>query len=426
MNTVALDSSSDIFISKALPWLENQYANITYLNPNKYNNYPQKPFRQLIAFGSEHSLQLNTSHNIFNVWEEIRNQYSNDWLFVFVSYEGKNSVEDLSSQKKQAIRFNTATFNIPQHVWEISSNEVRILKGNGHSIISDIQAYCDAEKKQQAPIAISHLVDRSHYIKQITAIQKYIREGNAYEINYCIPFTGKGILNAVDTYFKLNTLAPMPFSVFYKCNTEYILSASPERFIKKEGSKIISQPIKGTSKRGSNVEEDEKLKSILRHSQKEQSENTMIVDLVRNDLSRTAIAGSVHVPEFRGMYSFPNVHQLISTVASTIDPAYSAIEVIKKSFPMGSMTGAPKVSAMQLIDDVEEVARGPFSGTVGYMDPEDNFDFNVLIRSIFYNDDTQEIFMEAGSAITSYADAAMEYDECILKITPMITILSNN
>ncbi len=93
---------------------------------------------------------------------------------------------------------------------------------------------------------------------------------------------------------------------------------------------------------------------------------------------------------------------------------------------MGSMTGAPKVSAMQFIDDIEEVARGPFSGTVGYMDPEDNFDFNVLIRSIFYNSHTEEIFMEAGSAITSYADAATEYDECLLKITPMITILSNN
>jgi len=426
MITVPLDSSSDIFIAKALSWLEKKYVNITYLNPNQYKNYPQKPFRQLIAFGSEHSVEINTSRHIFDTWEEIRNQYPNDWLFTFISYEGKNSVEDISSNKKQAIRFNTATFNIPQHVWEITPNEIRLLKGAGSSIISEIHAYRIEEKKQQANVTINHLVDRSHYIKQVTAIQKYIREGNAYEINYCIPFTGNGKLNAVETYFKLNTLAPMPFSVFYKWNTEYILSASPERFIKKEGTSIISQPIKGTSKRGSTAEEDEKLKTILRHSQKEQSENTMIVDLVRNDLSRTAIAGTVHVPELSGMYTFPNVHQLISTVASTIDPAYSAIEVIKKSFPMGSMTGAPKVSAMQLIDAVEEVARGPFSGTVGYMDPEDNFDFNVLIRSIFYNDDTQEIFMEAGSAITSYADAATEYDECILKITPMITILSNN
>jgi para-aminobenzoate synthetase component 1 len=424
MNTVPLDNSSDKFIAKALPWLEKNYDIITYLNPNQYSRYPQKPFRHLIAFGSEHSVQVHASQNVFDCWETIRNQYSKDWLFAFVSYEGKNSVENISSKKEQAIAFSTATFNIPQHVWEITSNEVHILKGAGTSIIADIQSYTIEENEQQERIAINHLVSKTHYIKQVTAIQKYIQEGNAYEINYCIPFTGNGKLNAVNTYFKLNTLAPMPFSVFYKFNSEYILSASPERFIKKEQTTIISQPIKGTSKRGVTAEQDEELQNTLRHSQKEQSENTMIVDLVRNDLSRTAVAGSVHVPELSGMYTFPNVHQLISTIVSTIDAAYSSIEVIKHAFPMGSMTGAPKVSAMQFIDGIEEVARGPFSGTVGYMDPEDNFDFNVLIRSIFYNNNTETLFMEAGSAITSYADAATEYDECILKITPMITILS--
>ena len=424
--TVQLDSTSDIFIPKALSWLEKNYDNISYLNPNQYFNYPQKPFRHLIAFGSEYSVQTNDTQNVFDAWKEIRRQYSKDWLFVFISYEGKNSVEELTSKKEQAIHFNTATFNIPKHVWEINSNEIRILKGDGNSIIADIQNSHGEEKKQQPTISIHHLVSRHQYIEQVTAIQKYILEGNAYEINYCMPFVGKGKLNAVDTYLKLNTLTPMPFSVFYKFNTEYILSASPERFIKKDQQQIISQPIKGTSKRGSTIEEDQQLKIILRDSQKEQAENAMIVDLVRNDLSRTGLAGSVHVPELCGMYTFPNVHQLISTVASIMNTAYSSIEVIKQAFPMGSMTGAPKVSAMHLIDSVEEVARGPFSGTVGYMDPEDNFDFNVLIRSIFYNNETEEIFMEAGSAITHYADAETEYEECITKITPMITILSTN
>jgi len=426
MTIVQLDSASDIFIPKALSWLEKNYENISYLNPNQYSNYPQKPFRHLIAFGSEHSMQTNDTQNVFDAWKEIRSQYSKDWLFVFISYEGKNSVEELTSKKEQAIHFHTATFNIPEHVWEITPTEIRILKGNGNSIIADIQNSHDEEKKDQPTISIHPLVSRLQYIKQVTAIQKYILEGNAYEINYCIPFIGKGKLNAVDTYLKLNTLTPMPFSVFYKFNREYILSASPERFIKKNQQQIISQPIKGTSKRGSTIEEDKQLKIILRDSQKEQAENAMIVDLVRNDLSRTAVAGSVHVPELCGMYTFPNVHQLISTVASTMDPVYSSIEVIKQAFPMGSMTGAPKVSAMHFIDSVEEVARGPFSGMVGYMDPEDNFDFNVLIRSIFYNNGTEEIFMEAGSAITHYADAETEYEECITKITPMITILSTN
>lgn len=424
MNTIPLDNSSDIFIAKALSWLEKNYDKITYLNPNQYNTYPQKPFRHLIAFGSEHSVDIHSSQYIFDAWKAIREEYPKDWLFAFVSYEGKNSVEDVPSAKQQAIHFNTATFNIPTHVWEITPNEIYILKGEGNFIISEIQSCSIENTKPENKITINHLVTKTDYISQVTAIQQYIKEGNAYEINYCIPFVGSGKLNAVATYVKLNTLAPMPFSVFYKSGSQYILSASPERFIKKEQTSIISQPIKGTSKRGNTIEEDEQLKITLRHSQKEQSENTMIVDLVRNDLSRTAIAGSVHVPELSGIYSFPNVHQLISTIKSTIDDSYSSIDVIKHAFPMGSMTGAPKVSAMQLIDAAEKVARGPFSGTVGYMDPEDHFDFNVLIRSIFYNNDTQEIFMEAGSAITSYADAATEYDECILKITPMIAILS--
>ncbi|HSY62682.1 MAG TPA: chorismate-binding protein, partial [Cytophaga sp.] len=329
MNTVPLDNSSDKFIAKALSWLEKNYDAITYLNPNQYSKYPQKPFRHLIAFGSEHYVQVDTSQNVFDCWETIRNQYSKDWLFAFVSYEGKNSVENISSKKEQAIAFSTATFNIPQHVWEITSNEVRILKGAGTSIIADIHSYTIEENEQQECIAINHLVSKTHYIKQATAIQKYIREGNAYEINYCIPFIGNGKLHVINTYFKLNALTPMPFSVFYKFNSEYILSASPERFIKKEQTTIISQPIKGTSKRGATAEQDQELKNTLRHSQKEQSENTMIVDLVRNDLSRTAVAGSVHVPELSGMYTFPNVHQLISTIASTIDTAYSSIEVVK-------------------------------------------------------------------------------------------------
>ncbi|MBC7450272.1 MAG: anthranilate synthase component I family protein, partial [Cytophagales bacterium] len=225
------------------------------------------------------------------------------------------------------------------------------------------------------------------------------------------------------TYLKLNNLVAMPFSGYFKNGDQYILSASPERFIKKEGSTLLSQPIKGTSKRGSTASEDEALKIQLKNSEKEQSENTMIVDLVRNDLSRTAIAGSVKVAELRGMYTFPNVHQLISSVVSELHPDYNIIDAIQYAFPMGSMTGAPKVSAMKLIDELEPVSRGPFSGTIGYIDPEGNGDFNVLIRSIFYNNQTQTIFMEAGSAITYYADAEKEFAECMLKIAPMLQII---
>jgi len=361
---------------------------------------------------------------VFDAWKEIRAHYPKDWLFIFASYDSKNSVEELTSAKEAGIKSSPATFIIPQHVWEISSETIEIHKGNGQNLINEIESSFTTEYQSITDITIKHLVSKETYLKDFEHIQKFIREGNAYEINYCIPFKGSGTINASAIYLQLNKKIPMPFSAFLKLDDAYILSASPERFIKKTGSSIISQPIKGTSKRGKSTEEDEALIRQLQTSEKEQSENTMIVDLVRNDLSRTALPGSVHVPELSGIYTFPNVHQLISTVQSTIDPAFTAIDVIKYAYPMGSMTGAPKISVMKFIDQIEAVSRGPFSGTVGYMDPDDNFDFNVLIRSIFYNHITKEIFMEAGSAITSYADGATEYEECLLKIAPMIEILT--
>jgi len=423
MNTVPLHISSESFIEKALPWLEDRYGKIIYLNPNQYSSYPQKAFRHLIAFGSETSIQPDNSTLVFDTWNEIRTRYPKDWLFVFASYDSKNSVEDLTSSKKPGITFNIATFIVPEHVWEISNNSIEIRKGNGQNIINEIGSHTNIDRVS-SPVFIQPVVSRESYFQAFKKIQAFIREGNAYEINYCIPFKGKGKLHPVSTYLRLNKETPMPFSAYVKLDKEYILSASPERFIKKTDQTIISQPIKGTSKRGKNNSEDAILTRQLQNSEKEQSENTMIVDLVRNDLSRTALAGSVHVPELSGLYTFPNVHQLISTVQSTIDPAFTAIDVIKHAYPMGSMTGAPKVSVMKFIDQMEDVSRGPFSGTIGYMDPEDNFDFNVLIRSIFYNDITEEVFLEAGSAITWYADAASEYEECLLKIRPMIDILA--
>ena len=425
MSFTPLHTTSEAFIEKALPWLEDRYFHIAYLNPNGYTAYPQGAFRHYLAFGSEAAIHVSDATRVFETWNEIKKGYTNEWIFVFASYDGKNSVEQLHTSKEAGIAFAAATFFIPEHVWEIQPDGILIHKGSGSSLVTEIQHAEPSTPVQQSDIFVKQVVSKESYFNAFDELQQIIAQGDAYEINYCIPFTAKGNIFPAATYQRLNKKTPMPFSVYYKFNTEYILSASPERFIKKTGDTIISQPIKGTSKRGKSKAEDEMLKQQLGTSEKEQSENTMIVDLVRNDLSRTAVAGSVCVPELSGLYTFPNVHQLISTVQSTIDPACSSIDVIQQAFPMGSMTGAPKVNVMKFIDRIESMARGPFSGTVGYMDPHDNFDFNVLIRSIFYNSATQELFMEAGSAITSYAKAETEYEECLLKITPMIHILNN-
>ena len=207
----------------------------------------------------------------------------------------------------------------------------------------------------------------------------------------------------------------MPFASFYKQNQNVLMGASPERYLCKRGDKLYSQPIKGTYRRGKNPEEDKQLKTALRDDLKEQTENVMIVDLVRNDLSRTAAKSSVKVEELFGMYTFPQVHQLISTVSSTLKSDVHFTEAIRCSYPMGSMTGAPKISAMKLIDQYEKTKRELYSGSVGYIDPYGNFDFNVVIRSLLYDTQKQYLSLTVGGAITNQSDAEKEYEECLLK-----------
>jgi para-aminobenzoate synthetase component 1 len=206
---------------------------------------------------------------------------------------------------------------------------------------------------------------------------------------------------------------------------QFLLSASPERFIKKVGKKIISQPIKGTARRGANEEEDKQIKHHLFNDPKERAENIMIVDLVRNDLSRTADKGSVIVEELCGIYTFPQVHQMISTVVSELREDVHFIEAIRQCFPMGSMTGAPKVRAMKLIEKYESTKRGLFSGAVGYITPEGDFDFNVVIRSILYNARNHYLSFMVGGAITMQAEAEKEYEECMLKAKAIMRVLKD-
>jgi para-aminobenzoate synthetase component 1 len=206
---------------------------------------------------------------------------------------------------------------------------------------------------------------------------------------------------------------------------KYIMSASPERYLKKENETIISQPIKGTAKRSDNPKEDDKLKEDLLKDEKERSENIMIVDLVRNDLSKTAIKGTVRVEELCKIYSFDQVHQMISTVTSKVEETTNPIDIIKSTFPMGSMTGAPKISAMKIIEALEKTKRGVYSGAIGYFTPDNNFDFNVVIRSILYNATRQYVSYSVGGAITAKSNPLKEYEECLVKAKAMRTVLES-
>jgi para-aminobenzoate synthetase component 1 len=267
------------------------------------------------------------------------------------------------------------------------------------------------------------LISFEKYNEKIDKIKYHLNRGDCYELNYCIPLLLQTKICPVSIQKKLKKNSPAPFSAFYKHQHNWLISASPERFIKKNGDKLISQPIKGTARRNGDLIEDEKIKKELITSEKERAENIMITDLVRNDLSKVAARNSVHVDELCGLYSFAQVFQLITTISCQLRTQVDFIQIINALFPMGSMTGAPKFRSMEIIDDLEDFQRGLFSGSVGYISPEGDFDFNVVIRSIFYNENKEEILIAAGSAITLKSNAEDEYKECLLKANAMLKVL---
>jgi para-aminobenzoate synthetase component 1 len=275
-------------------------------------------------------------------------------------------------------------------------------------------------------LTIQQRIPKDSYLDKVSKVLEHIHQGDIYEANFCMEFFAENAtIDPIEKFIKLNEISQPPFAVFFKNNKHFLLSATPERYLRKEGERIISQPIKGTAKRFLDPIEDEKSKTQLALDPKERAENIMITDLVRNDLSRTAQKGSVEVQELCKIYSFLQVHQMISTITSKLDAQYSVVDVLKTTFPMGSMTGAPKISVMKIIEYLEETKRGLYSGSVGYFTPNGDFDFNVVIRSILYNQDKKYISFSVGSAITSQSIPENEYEECLLKAKAMREVLES-
>ena len=293
-------------------------------------------------------------------------------------------------------------------------------KNEAEKIFSEIMD-AEVENAQNRLGTIQQRVSKKEYVETIGKLKKHILRGDCYEINYCMEFFATDtIVDPLVVYQKLSKHSPNPFSALYKLEDKWLICASPERFLKREGNKILSQPIKGTSSRYlKDDKKDKESKEDLFASEKDRSENVMVVDLVRNDLARVCKEGTVHVDELFGIYSFPQVHQMISTVSGELNDQISFTEIIKATFPMGSMTGAPKRKVMELIEKYEKSKRGIFSGAVGYIKAGGDFDFNVVIRSIMYNASKEYLSYMAGSGITFYSDAEKEYEECLLKAEAM-------
>jgi para-aminobenzoate synthetase component 1 len=358
------------------------------------------------------------------------NKENSDWKFGFLSYDLKNQIENLHSENTCTIQFPLMQFVIPQVLLvkhKSGKLQMGMYQNNDFHVVSELFEQIEKAEIQSSSLQSIELKTRTtkkEYIQHVNSLLRYIQRGDIYEANYCQEFFAEDVtINPIQVFYSLMQLSPNPFSAFLKTGDKYILSASPERFLKKKGLQLISQPIKGTVKRGKSIEEDEHQKQVLLQSEKNRAENVMIVDLVRNDLSHFASKASVKVEELFGLYSFPQVHHLISTVSCLLQKDSDTWQAVKKAYPMGSMTGAPKVSAMQLIEQHEDFARGVFSGSIGYIDTEDNFDFNVVIRSIFYDASKKYLSCPVGGAITHYSQAEDEYQECLHKIEGMLASL---
>ena len=367
-------------------------------------------------------------HNAFEDLNQYQQQ-TKDWLFGYLSYDLKNDTEDLCSKNHDGLHFPDLFFFQPKKLFLLKGNQLELhyLRMCDDEIEEDLEAIVQQVVFLQPKVGIDiqQRISKNNYIDKVGVMLEHIQRGDIYEANFCMEFFAENVnIEPIDVYKRINAISEPPFAVYFKNNTHYLMCASPERYIKKEGNQVISQPIKGTAKRFEEEALDEQSKKDLFENQKERSENIMIVDLVRNDLSRTAVKGSVEVEELCGIYTFKQVHQMISTITSEVEPNTSPMAILKTTFPMGSMTGAPKISAMQIIEQLEESKRGLYSGAVGYITPEGNFDFNVVIRSVLYNKENRYVSFSVGSAITFLSEPEKEYEECLLKAKAMFEVLA--
>lgn len=400
-------------LTREINWIDL----ITSIDSDKYTFIDSNNGNYIFAWGSEDQL-IQTTFNS-NLLLDFETKHSNQYVFGYLGYDAKTDF--YTSEESSNPDFHQhpeSIFYVPKHI---------VLKKNGNLMYFGTQAGFNEFKsldfavhraaKSTSPLKLICTTNFTDYKKSIEIIHDHLQQGNIYEMNYCINFTSThSELNIIESYKKLKQNTKAPFSTLFKFNDTVVLSASPERFFTKRDKTILSQPIKGTAPRDSDITIDKQIQNDLLNNQKEISENIMIVDLVRNDLSRIADKQSVSVPELCKLYSFETVHQLISTVKAKIPNQLTFSEIAKHLFPMGSMTGAPKLSAIQIIEDVETFKRNIYSGTIGFIDPINNMDFNVVIRSIIHNLNTKTTSISVGGAITIKSTAKGEYDECLLKL----------
>lgn len=409
---------------KVLSWLRS-FSHSIYLDSNDNHQNAYHQYDVLIGAGV-HALYLPNKDTFGSLHETWKSRQ--DWWFGFLTYDLKNEIEALSSTHVDGMQWPKAGFFCPEIVIYLKRDVLTIESNTAEptEIWTAILSQEQVATWKQPTISFQTRMSRNDYLDAVSRLREHIAAGDVYEVNFTQEWYAEGIeLDPYSLFQAFDTLGQTPFAGFVTWGDKYLLGQSPERFLAKRGDLLISQPIKGTTRRGRDEEEDRQLAESLLHNEKERAENVMIVDLVRNDLARSAVTGTVEVPELFGIYAFATVHQMISTVTAQLRTDVDWSQAIKHAFPMGSMTGAPKVMAMQLIEQYEKSKRGLYSGAVGYIDPKGDFDFNVVIRSMQYRADLGYLSFQTGGAITWDSDPLAEYEESLLKAAGILQLFTS-
>ena len=360
---------------------------------------------------------------------------SSGWTFGWVGYEAKNMVERLESAHADAVAFPVLHWTEPRIVvvWGAGRAEPEVVVGeaepDAYRVLAAVQRGLPEGWDPPAPgVRLRPRWDTATYLQRVARVKRHIQRGDIYELNVCQEWAAEraDVPHPWEAFVRLQRRTRAPYSAFVRAFDRFLLCGSPERFLHRRGDVVRSSPIKGTARRGTTPEEDREAAHSLAASPKERAENIMICDLVRNDLSRVAMPGSVEVTELCALHSFATVHQMISTVRCTCRPDTTETDLLRAAFPMGSMTGAPKVRAMEIIEAVESTPRGIYSGCVGYRAPGGDLDLNVVIRSIAINRSSRAVSAHVGGAITAASDPEAEYAECVLKAGALLRTLSDD
>jgi len=428
----------DLFRRRALLWLKT-WQIATVLDSNSSSQDRKSQYQWLLAAGAQR--EYTAKENALAGLETWLNTPSREevWRFAAISYELKNEIlpQKLFSRHTNDNQLPLVYFFEPKILLIATAAEPLRLQINCYdehkpqdvwAAIQNTPAIDQAEPFLPTPApVVQRKFAKSEYLQTVGEIQQQIIDGNVYEINFCQQFSlpTYPVANPVALYFALNAIAKTPFAAYFRVGDKHLCSASPERYLHKNGQTLFSQPIKGTRPRGNNPQADAALADELLASEKDRAENLMIVDLVRNDLARICQPASVVVQELCALYTFPSVFQLVSSISGELPSPQTPCfcDILRATFPMGSMTGAPKIAALQLIDQYERNQRGWYSGAVGYIRPDGDFDFNVVIRSFLYDQNQQNLSWQVGGAIVYDSIPEEEYEECIVKMRPLLRTL---